>query len=126
MSKAKKMTRKEQKIAEEKAALRRRIEDVLIGASGGFTEDEDCGVMGVLGLESLSQWIIATARAVKWVPTDEFEREKPAEAEKRSREFAFGVRSLKHFDTLNEAVDHLYANGFRACANTSPDLPRTF
>lgn len=108
-----KLNRKEQKIADQKAALRKRVTDILLGASGGYEVDPDIGVMSVFDLESLSRWIGALENSLPYVPSDQWSIENPDKAREQSK-YAFQMCNLKHFDQVATAVDHLFSYGFRA------------
>ena len=85
---------KQQKEAEEKAALRQPIADVYAGATGWLIEAEDS-----ISLESASRAITALRQL--------FNRGE-------DYEFMWQSQNLEHFETIDQATDFLYRYGVKA------------
>lgn len=111
----KKVSKKEQKIAEEKAALRRRLSDMLAGAINGMSMqddgDDDILISASAGFEEVAGWMHAARTYLDFTRTADWPQSWD-DGELMDR--AFRYDNLRHFDTLNKAVDHLYSYGFRA------------
>jgi hypothetical protein len=100
---AKRTTSKAEREAAEKAAIRRRLKDMAIGAYGGYSqpdwEAEDfVGMANEMGLDAFGRWVGAIR--VAWIEKD--------------REWVTDYQNLEHFDTLDKATEFLWENGVRA------------
>jgi hypothetical protein len=89
-----KLTKKQQRGAAEKAALKQRLLDLAHGAYGGFDgfepEAEFCSMAAEMGLEAFGRWIGAIEK------------------------YLISPTCFEYFDTIDKAVDHLYRAGVRA------------
>jgi hypothetical protein len=111
----KKKTRKEQKIDDEKAALRSRLVDMLAGAIDGCDVqddgEDDILITASAGMEQIAGWMRAARKYLDFTRTDDWPQ---SWTDNELADRAFHYDNLRHFDTLNKAVEHLYTYGFRA------------
>lgn len=99
---------KQQKEADEKAALRRRVLDMAFGSFGDYrgaadidsNSDEHKGMFYSMSPDSLGRWIGA-------VKVHLIVDNKPAA-------YLLEPRMLEHWDSLNDIVERLYGCGVRA------------
>jgi hypothetical protein len=110
-----KLTKKEQRIADEKDMLRDRLFDMLAGAANGLAlnddGEDDYLVTASVGMEELSGWMRAAKNYLAFERTSDWPQSW-TDAELKER--AFHIDNLRHFETLKDAADHLYSYGFRA------------
>jgi len=101
-----KLTKKQQKIDAEKAALRRRVLDMAFGAFGDFigadhvdpSNLEHLGMFGALSPDALGLWIGAVQLHLMKDKCDHLKR----------------PHCLKTWDSLDELVDAMHRGGVRA------------
>jgi hypothetical protein len=107
-----KLTRKQLREQDEKAALRARLIDMLRGAHGDYDPpdlDPDDGSLSVeLGMEAFGRWVGAIRQ--EW----ERPRDQPSvDGDGLVPSFLFIPGELHTFDTLDTAVERLYEHGAR-------------
>ncbi len=90
------MTRKQQKIEREKAALRQRVEDIAIGAFNGVEVDAYLREGFADFADLISDWMLALAEAFP------------------DAKDSISIVWLKKFVDLHTATDYLYECGARA------------
>jgi len=100
---------KAQRIADEKAALRRRVLDIALGVYGGTSATDPNseyfpGFACDMGIEDFGKFVAAMKR--EWSA--------PKSEAGWIAEFFFEPRMMHRFDTLDGAVDTLYQQGVRA------------
>ncbi len=99
---AKRVSKTEREAAEQ-TALKARLRDLALGAYGGYSPfnfdgDEFAGMASEMGLEAFGRWIGAIGNAL---------------LDEKSM-YLIEARCLEHFDSLDEAVKHLWESGVRA------------
>lgn len=112
---AKRKTKKEQRIEEEKSLLRNRLLDMLAGAANGhaLTDDgeDDILIAASVGMDQLAGWMRAARNFLDFTRTEDWPQ---SWTDNELADRAFHYDELRHFDTLNKTVNHLYGYGFRA------------
>lgn len=102
---------KAQREAEEMAALRRRLLDMLRGAHGGYNAilegDEDVETPMMLGIETFGRWLGGIRQT--WLLPKDASCNEPG-----LREWNMEPISLHRFDTVETATEYLYELGVRA------------
>lgn len=105
-----KVTRKQQRIDAQKAALRQRITDMLMGITGGYDGDmADVGVIGCTNVQGFGQWLQAMQRQLQWDVNEGAWKD-----DETARKHSFQFNSFEEFDTIDKATEYLYRQGFRA------------
>ena len=97
------MTKKQQKAAAEKQALRHELHLMALGANSGFEPEPDPKngetAHNCMGLEDWAKWLRAIER--RWKKEEE-------------QKFRISTYDLTSFESILEATDHLFALGARA------------
>lgn len=94
---------KQQKISQEKAALKQRLADMARGAYGGnqpldFDADTFGVMSGEMGLDAFGRWLVAIGKYLLG----------------EKHQYLIELWNLAHFDSLDGAVDFLHEHGVRA------------
>jgi hypothetical protein len=98
-------------------ALFNRLYDMLAGVADGHsleTFDDESGdvfVMSSIGIEDLPGFLRCAKNYLEFTHTEDWPQ---SWTDEELKEKAFHFDNLRHFDTLNKAVEHLYSYGFRA------------
>jgi len=104
---------KEQRESEEKAALKRRLLDMLRGAHGGYQAildgdvDDEVETPSTLGLETFARWLGAIQQT--WMLPRDADCNIPG-----LREWDMQPTVLHKFSTVDSAAEYLHYRGARA------------
>lgn len=95
--------KKQQREAQQKQALRQRLEDLASGAYGYYApldwhNEEFTGMAGEMGLDAFARWLGAIKVSLL----------------KEHQEWLVSMSDLENFDTINKATEWLWDGGVRA------------